>query len=132
MGAKVYDDYAHHPTEIKATLEAFREKFPKSKIICVFQPHQAHRLKVLFKDFTNAFNDAGELILLPSYKVAGRDVQIRKYTSEALAKKIPGAIYLGNPKNLGKILQKLVTKNSVIVMMGAGTVVEYTDALLRR
>ncbi len=132
MGAKVYDDYAHHPTEIKATLEAFREKFPKSKIICVFQPHQAHRLKALFNDFAHAFKDADSLILLPSYKVAGRDIQSKRYTSEALAKKIPGAAYLKNPKDIRKTIQKLITQDSVIVMMGAGTVVEYTDALLKK
>lgn len=132
MGAKVYDDYAHHPTEIKATLEAFREKFPRSKIICVFQPHQAHRLKALFKDFTHAFSDADSLVLLPSYKVAGRDIQSKKYTSEALAKKIKGAIYLKNPKNLRKTLQKLIIPDSVIVMMGAGTVVNYTDELMKK
>ncbi|MEK7086829.1 MAG: UDP-N-acetylmuramate--L-alanine ligase [Patescibacteria group bacterium] len=136
---KVYDDYAHHPTEIKATLQAFREKFPERKIICVFQPHQAHRLKVLFKDFTNAFSDADILVLLPSYKVAGRDISSRKYTSETLAKKIPGAIYLKNPHYLKRIIQEIVIKNlklkienSTLVMMGAGTVVEYTDELLRK
>jgi len=132
MGAKVYDDYGHHPTEIRATLEAFREKFPEEKLICVFQPHQAHRLKALFSDFTHAFKDADELILLPSYKVAGRDVQNKKYTSEALAKKIKGAVYLKNPKGLKKVLKKMAIQNSVLVMMGAGTVVEYTDELLRK
>ncbi|MGC9603582.1 MAG: UDP-N-acetylmuramate--L-alanine ligase [Minisyncoccia bacterium] len=132
MGAKVYDDYGHHPTEIKATLEAFREKYPDSKLICVFQPHQAHRLKALFNDFAHAFKDADLLILLPSYKVAGRDVQNKKYTSEALSKKIKGAVYMKNPKNLKKFLPKHIAKNSVIVMMGAGTVVEYTDELLRK
>ncbi|MEK7506430.1 MAG: UDP-N-acetylmuramate--L-alanine ligase [Patescibacteria group bacterium] len=135
----VYDDYAHHPTEIKATLEAFREKYPESKIICVFQPHQAHRLKALFNDFAHAFNDADSLILLPSYKVAGRDIQSKKYTSEALAKKIKGAIYLGNPKKLKKTLQDVVFRISnfgfrdfVLIMMGAGTVVEYTNELLQK
>lgn len=139
LKALVYDDYAHHPTEIRATLQAFREKFPDSKIICVFQPHQAHRLKALFNDFAHAFKDADLLILLPSYKVAGRDVSSKKYTSEALAKKIKGAVYLKNPKNLRKVIQSVITKNYqlkannfVLVMMGAGTVVEYTDELLRR
>jgi UDP-N-acetylmuramate--alanine ligase len=131
QNALVYDDYAHHPTEIKATLEAFREKYPDSKLICVFQPHQAHRLRVLFNDFAHAFKDADELILLPSYKVAGRDIQSKKYTSEALARKVKGTLYLANPKNLRDALEKLATKNSVIIMMGAGTVVEYTDELLK-
>ncbi|TSA45477.1 UDP-N-acetylmuramate--L-alanine ligase, partial [bacterium] len=141
MGAKVYDDYGHHPTEIKATLEAFREKFPDSKLICVFQPHQAHRLKALFNDFTHAFKDADELILLPSYKVAGRDVQSKKYTSEALSKKIKGAIYVKTPNNLQKTIKQILVKKllvqgsklqeqrAVLVMMGAGTVVEFTDEL---
>ncbi len=145
----VYDDYAHHPTEIKATLQAFREKFPKEKIICVFQPHQAHRLKALFGDFTRAFRDADTLILLPSYKVAGRDVQNKKYTSETLGKKIKGAIYCKNPRSLKGIIKnvviqnspstpssgprgKFIIHNSVLVMMGAGTVVEYTDELLKK
>ena len=135
----IYDDYAHHPTEIKATLQAFREKYPDSKIICVFQPHQAHRLKMLFNDFAHAFNDADSLILLPSYKVAGRDVSSKKYTSENLAKKIKGAIYLKNPRNLKKAVEKAVIHNSkfiihnsVLIMMGAGTIVNSTDELLRK
>lgn len=70
---QVYDDYAHHPTEIKATLEAFKEKFPESLLICVFQPHQTYRLQILFKEFTGAFNKADALILFDIYKVSGRD-----------------------------------------------------------
>ncbi|MGC9611215.1 MAG: UDP-N-acetylmuramate--L-alanine ligase [Minisyncoccia bacterium] len=136
----MYDDYAHHPTEIKATLQAFREKYPNSKIICVFQPHQAKRLKTLFNDFARALKDADSLILLPSYKVAGRDIPMnKKYTSESLAKKIKGATYLNNPKNLRRTIQNVVVKsyqskvNSfVLVMMGAGSIVNYTDELLRK
>lgn len=52
---KVFDNYARHPTEIKAALEAFLEKFPCSKIICVFEPHQSKRLKPLFDNFINSF-----------------------------------------------------------------------------
>jgi UDP-N-acetylmuramate--alanine ligase len=128
----VYDDYAHHPTEIKATLEAFREKYPASKIVCVFQPHQAHRLKALFNDFTHAFRDTDSLILLPSYKVTGRDILSKKYTSENLAKKIKGAVYLPNSKNLQNAIEKVITDDSVLVMMGAGTIVNSTDELLRK
>ncbi|MDP2650625.1 MAG: UDP-N-acetylmuramate--L-alanine ligase, partial [bacterium] len=69
----VYDDYAHHPTEIKATLSAFREKFPKMRIVCVFQPHQTDRLKKLFKEFTSAFDEANDLILLDVFRVKGRE-----------------------------------------------------------
>ncbi len=133
----VYDDYAHHPTEIAATLGAFREKFPRAHLICVFQPHQAKRLKLLFKEFTRAFKDADTLVLLPVYKVAGRDKESPRYNSRALAKKIGNAVYVGNTKKLPKVLEKIVTKtynlkpaHFVLVMMGAGTIVEETDKLL--
>lgn len=150
----VYDDYAHHPTEIKATLQAFREKFPKQKLICVFQPHQAERLKQLFKDFTEAFRDADCLILLPAYQVAGRDRTYKQFTSEKLARAINlrnlklgirnSVCYLPHPARLKSFLQKSVlfprksassphesaTSAAALVMMGAGDIVKYTEKLL--
>jgi UDP-N-acetylmuramate--alanine ligase len=69
----VFDDYAHHPAEIKATLAAFKEKYPHSPLVCIFQPHQMRRLELLFSDFIDAFKEADILILLPMYKVAGRE-----------------------------------------------------------
>jgi len=144
---RVYDDYAHHPTEIKATLCAFREKFPKSRIICVFQPHQARRLEILFKDFKDAFDKADILVLLPIYQVAGRDIINKHFTSialsQAIRKKYPGkpVAYLQNPKNLKKLLTKIVQMISInsnlyslphiVVMMGAGDIVKYTDSLIK-
>ncbi len=135
---KIYDDYAHHPTEIKVTLQAFREKFPKSHLICVFEPHQAKRLRSLFREFAGAFKGADTLILLPIYRVAGRDRINPRYTSEALAKKIKGATYLHNKKNLLHAIRAVISKNFkfqisnyVVIMMGAGTIVEETDKLLR-
>ena len=83
-GIQVYDDYAHHPTEIKATLQGFKEKFPRSPLICVFQPHQAQRLELLFKEFSQAFDDADVVVLLPLYKVLGRDERL-PHDSAALA-----------------------------------------------
>lgn len=134
-GADVYDDYGHHPTEIKATLAAFRHKWPKKPLICVFQPHQGKRLKALFPEFTSAFRDAHETVLLPVYEVAGRDAAIRPaHSSEALAKAV-GATYIKDPKNeLRRFLSLLAGKklpNAIIVMMGAGDIIKYTDELLR-
>ena len=140
---QVYDDYGHHPTEIKATLEAFREKFPKNKIICVFQPHQSERLKLLFKEFKTAFGIADTAIIMPIYKVAGRETFIdSKYDSESLVKSMQKSeprrlvFYLKEPKNLKKALTTLLTGkpdtlSPVIVMMGAGDIVKYTDTLLK-
>jgi UDP-N-acetylmuramate--alanine ligase len=142
----VYDDYAHHPAEIKATLAAFREKFPHSPLICVFQPHQALRLQKLFKDFVGAFDGADALILLPLYRVRGRDKINPRYTSKTLAaaiqKKYPRKplLYVANPKKLKPALAnvllslKPITYNlqPILVMMGAGDIVRFTDSLLKK
>ena len=140
----LFDDYAHHPTEIKATLSAFRGKYPKHKLICVFQPHQAKRLQALFKEFQKCFSDADALVLLPIYKVPGRDKPASfakdsyrrrgklKYTSELLAKTIrpSGHLkevrYAQSPARLRPVLKSLIINHSVVVMMGAGDIVEYS------
>ncbi len=137
---KIYDDYAHHPTEIKATLQAFREKFPKSKIVCVFQPHQTERLRLLFNDFVTAFAGADVLILIPAYRVAGRDKINRRFNSRTLAatiqKKYPSkpVFYLPSPRKIKSFLVTHVSccvhrDSCVLVMMGAGDIVNYTDLL---
>ncbi len=153
----VYDDYGHHPTEIKATLEAFREKFPEHRIVCVFQPHQAERLKLLFKEFRNAFTSADTVVIMPIYKVAGRESSTASaHDSEGLVKAIIKAeprrqvFYIPDPANIKKALDVLLSdksfpcpvnktagrggkirqKPAVIVMMGAGDIVNYTDSLI--
>ncbi len=138
MGASIFDDYGHHPTEIKATLAGFREKYPKDNLVCVFQPHQRERLKILFKDFIKAFNLADDLILLEVYGVAGRDDQKTEFGSQNLAK----AISLNNNKTVSVVknleeLKKSISNNlvsnkkNIIIMMGAGNINEYTDELFR-
>ena len=68
-GTIIYDDYAHHPTEIKASLQALRELYPKGEknITVLFQPHLYSRTKALFNDFAKSFNGADKTILLPIY-----------------------------------------------------------------
>ena len=140
-GAPVFDDYAHHPTEIAATLAGFREKFPSKKILCVFQPHQAQRLALLFKDFQHAFDDADETLILPLYHVAGRDAVIPNRDSEALVRAIQKQqprkpiFYLAEPEKLKDAVMALNRKtvsfrSLVIVMMGAGDIVKLTEKLL--
>ncbi len=137
--ARVYDDYAHHPTEIKATLQAFREKYPGKMIVCVFQPHQAKRLKALFKEFIRAFDDANQTILLPLYKVAGRDEKPGKFDSRGLAKAIWKSspehilVYLEDPNHIKRTITELPgpLPSKVIDMMGAGDIVNYTGSLLK-
>ncbi len=134
----LFDDYAHHPNEIKATLQGLKEKYPKSVLICVFQPHHTHRLKALFGDFKRAFSDADKTILFPVYSVAGREKSRRnnRYSSESLAKHIKGSIYLENPKiGLNKAIFEAIKSHKspvTIVMMGAGDIINYSQALLTK
>lgn len=142
----LFDDYAHHPNEIKATLQGLKEKYPKNKLVCVFQPHQAKRLKALFKDFTRAFSDADKTIIFPIYKVVGRENLIEtKYDAKSLASHIKGSIYLENPKKgLNRAILEVIRgykpphptvgcggKSPItLVMMGAGDIIDYSQALL--
>ena len=139
----VFDDYAHHPTEIKATLAAFREKWPKNALICVFQAHQAERLKRLFSAFKTAFKDANYTIILPTYKVAGRDLkEEQKFSSMALARAIKGKYIFDPDKELMPILKSIILSAKslpagrqapfTLVMMGAGDITKYTDKLFTK
>jgi UDP-N-acetylmuramate--alanine ligase len=136
----VYDDYAHHPTEIRATLAAFREKFPRSPLFCIFQPHQAKRLNLLFDDFVGAFGVADIVFILPLYKVLGRD---EKYAHDSAAlvrvmqKRSPDKLifYLEHPKNIRRAVdtivkslpvQKQSSHPPVLIMMGAGDISDLT------
>ncbi len=134
--ALVYDDYAHHPTEIKATLAAFKKQFPKRPLICVFQPHQGKRLKLLFKEFTTAFAVADVVILVPLYKVRERGEELVRESSDlaaAIKKHAPRkqVIYLEDPRKLQAVLNDLlIPRSPLVVMMGAGDIVNHTEKLL--
>jgi len=147
----LYDDYAHHPTEIKATLAGIRQKWPKSAIICVFQPHQEKRLKSLFKEFAGAFDDADTLILLDIFKVKGREETKQSVNSQKLAEAIKrkspiNVLYLKSAnwrtKNLSKTLKQIIIQNqhksvlnqhksALVIMMGAGDIYKMTDKLIK-
>ncbi len=148
----VYDDYAHHPTEIKATLSGIAQKWPKRALICVFQPHQTKRLTSLFKEFSEAFGDANCLILLDVFKVTGREnsSEMTQNISQKLAEtiehklktqnsKLKTVVYLpySQQKNLKKILKNIILKThnsklkAIVIMMGAGDIYKMTDKLVR-
>ncbi|MBI2042532.1 MAG: hypothetical protein HYT21_02200 [Candidatus Nealsonbacteria bacterium] len=120
-------DYGHHPTEVKVTLNAMEEKWPKNKIWCIFQPHQYQRTHYLFNDFVKTFREASidRIIITDIYDVAGRENKKFKNTvsSEKLVRKInsPKIIYL--PKNdiLGYLSKNLPNK-TILAVMGAGDI----------
>ncbi len=119
-GALIYDDYAHHPTEVKATLKAAREAFPKKKIIVVFQPHLYSRTKFFLKEFSQSFNNVNEIIMTDIY--AAREKKDKTIHTRDLVKKTKNAIYIKNFSEIKKYLKKESDKNTVIITLGAGDV----------
>ena len=145
-GAKIYDDYGHHPTEIKATLAGACELLaishkPLAKLWCVFQPHQYQRTYNLFDQFVSAFGAADKIILLPIYSVAGREDEgiKNKVNSEMLAEKIRNQeagsknqeiLYLSDFDKVAEYLRKNLQAGDVCVIMGAGDIYKLTEQLL--
>jgi len=132
-GVIVYDDYAHHPTEVKATLQAARENFTRKRVIAVFQPHQYSRTKFFANDFVASFKDADIVIIPPIYQVMGRDEK-KEIDNFKLAKMIKknGKICFAT-ENFDKTVVKLkeITKSGdLLIVMGAGPVNEVADKFL--
>ncbi len=134
MKFKIISDYAHHPTEIAATLKTARQKYPKRKLWCVFQPHQYQRTFYLFQDFVKVFKAASldKLIITDIYDVAGREVKnLRKKVNskkliEAIGKK--GASYLPKSKIIN-YLKKNLRGGEIVIIMGAGNIYEIIKEL---
>lgn len=134
---EIFDDYAHHPTEIRATLQALKEMHPRKPVLCVFQPHQAKRLQALFREFSGAFSDASTTVILPTYIVPGRDDTHSPFTAERLARKI-GCYYFNPSQRLKSFLAEIILHKPQyktggrIVMMGAGSIAEFTREIFIR
>ncbi|MBI5606410.1 MAG: UDP-N-acetylmuramate--L-alanine ligase [Deltaproteobacteria bacterium] len=125
QGATVLDDYGHHPTEIRATLNAVRGTWPERRIIVVFQPHRYSRTKALFDEFTTSFYQADCLFLLPIYP-AGED-PIEGINSEHLLEGIKEKGHrdtrlFSNRDEVLPALQDLLKAGDVLVTLGAGDV----------
>ncbi len=118
----VYDDYAHHPTEIAATLSA--AKSLKNKVIVVFQPHRYTRTKILIREFIKVLSKVDYLFLLETYS-AGEKI-IKGATSKDIYSKIlkknKNTIYLKNIGDLNKLMKPYTLHQNTIVFMGAGSI----------
>jgi UDP-N-acetylmuramate--alanine ligase len=130
-GVKVYDDYAHHPSEIKATLASARTKKP-NKLWCVFQPHTYSRTKSLLTSFASSFYDADEVIIVDIY--AAREKDTGEISSENLVEEIKrtsnNAIYMKSFNDTVDYLNSNVQEGDMILTVGAGNVYEIGEKLL--
>lgn len=129
--ATVIDDYAHHPTEIMATLKAAKN-IPHNKIWCVFQPHTYTRTKTLWDDFCTCFTDADNLILTDIY--AAREPFDGITTSESLAQAIgerqKSCKYISTFEEIAKYLKQNVKPGDLVFTMGAGTITDLGKILV--
>lgn len=136
----VFDDYAHHPTEVKATLSALKAK-DQASLICVFQPHLQKRLKQLFAEFEAAFQESDCTIILPAYKAPGRDLKGKLNLSQKLANSISKsgkpAVFVNQFSEIKPEIQIFAQqcpnrKKFNVVMMGAGDIFSFTPLLLKQ
>jgi UDP-N-acetylmuramate--alanine ligase len=129
QGAPVYDDYAHHPTKVKATLQAARELRGR-RLIVVFQPHRYSRLAALLRDFSHSFTGADRVLLVDVYS-AGEDnptgIQARD-----LADLLPNGTYVGSFEKAREDLEGLVGPSDVLLLMGAGDIRKLGDELAQK
>lgn len=122
-GAKVYDDYGHHPTEILATLQGAREWFPDKRLIVIFQPHQYSRTRALFDEFSKSFKDANQAWITDIYQTRDTQEDIEATSAKELSKKIENteSRYIRFSALSDKI-KKEADPNTVFLVMGAGNI----------
>lgn len=120
QGVDVYDDYGHHPTEVRATLQAFKEKFPSRRVVVYFQPHRYSRTQICWADFLTCFSEADHLVLGDIY--AAGEKPIEGITVERLFSEIKHGSKIRLPKSEGmaKEVHKILRSGDVFLTLGAG------------
>jgi UDP-N-acetylmuramate--alanine ligase len=130
-GTDIYDDYAHHPTAVEATIQAARERFPGKKIVVAFQPHLYSRTRDLFHGFAHALALADRVVLAPIY--AAREEPIPGVSSDMLKKEIEKknrqVILATSLANVETLLRKEDTVGDIIITMGAGDIYKVAEQL---
>ncbi|PIF02932.1 MAG: UDP-N-acetylmuramate--L-alanine ligase [Desulfococcus sp.] len=134
-GVLVLDDYGHHPTEIKSTLEAVRESWPDRRIVAAFQPHRHSRTEALFDEFTRSFYQCDKLLVLPVY-AAGETPLEGGRTGEDLAAAVrrhghKDAQYLPDAGKLLRHCAESLKENDLFLTLGAGNIWRMGESLLR-
>jgi len=130
----IYDDYAHHPVEIKSLLVSARLFFKHKKLIVVFQPHTYSRTKALLNDFASSFSDCDQVIVCDIFASA-REKKDDSVSSKLLADKIneysKNGLYLAGKKEILSFLEKKLVKNTAILTVGAGNLFHWHSDLIK-
>ena len=132
-GVDVFSDYAHHPTAIAGTIDAFREFYPDRRLVVVFEPHQHSRTHELFDEFVESFDGVDVLILSEIYEVTGRTEE-KFESSEDMARAVGSRGHVKEVQSAEDLqeaerrLRDLVKNQDLVVCMGAGAI----DSLARK
>ncbi|MDP4011645.1 MAG: UDP-N-acetylmuramate--L-alanine ligase [Candidatus Roizmanbacteria bacterium] len=131
----LFDDYAHHPEEIVATIEAARSRFPKKRVIVLFQPHTFSRTERLKTEFVQAFSKADKVVLLPIFGSAREVIREDSITSEILAQlanssKKNSVISTESKDDALMKMESLIKQNDLVITMGAGDVYKLGKSIL--
>mgnify|MGYP001449943707 CR=1 FL=1 len=120
-----YDDYAHHPTEIKVVLEGVNKVYKNFDKVCVFQPHRISRVKDLRKEFSFAFKDADTVILCPIY-TAGEKIKLGfnylNFAKEIIKNSGVKMFLINDNYKLAKFIKKNIYGKKIVIGMGAGSI----------
>jgi UDP-N-acetylmuramate--alanine ligase len=128
-GISIIDDYAHHPTEIAATLAGARARYPERRIWAVWQPHTYSRTKTLFMEFTGAFSDADEVIVTEVY--AAREPKEDFSSAQVVtAMPHPSARFIASIEDTTEYLHSKVRKDDVVIILSAGDADQIGENLL--
>jgi len=131
----ILDDYAHHPTEIRASLEAMRQRYQPRRIWCIFQPHQYSRTRFLLDDFAESFKLADITIVPDIYFVRDTEAEKKEINSQVLVERIRGngteAFYIEGFDRIGRYLRENVTAGDLVVTMGAGDIWKVADEYIQ-
>lgn len=126
-GAVVIDDYAHHPTEIAATLGSLK-KIEHKNIWCIFQPHTYTRTYTLFDEFVRVLSDAGNVIITDIYAAREKDTGL--INAKQLADKIDGAVYIKDFDDIADYIRKNAAEGDIVLTVGAGNVCNIADMIV--
>ena len=130
-----YDDYAHHPTEIKEVLNGVRKVNKNRKVICIFQPHRFSRIKLLRKEFSKSFKLADEVVLCPVYAAGEKiDKNFNNYAFSNLIIKNShvNVINIQNELDLFKYFRNNLLNNELVICMGAGTISSWIKKISKK
>ena len=120
-----YDDYAHHPTEIKEVLNGVRAAYKKEEVICIFQPHRISRLKDLKKEFSLSFKKADTVILCPVY-AAGEKIKLgfdyNSFAKDIIKNSKVKLFMVKDQYELARLIKNIIYGKKIVIGMGAGTI----------